>query len=141
MVRVKIKLVNNGKVPVFKHPGEDACCDCYANENVTIEVGKRALIPLGFAIQLPRRYEAVIRPRSGNSKDGIDEIIGTVDRGYTGQVFANIVNNTEETLNINIGDRVCQMAIRKTSNVKFKVVDKLKSSLRGDNGFGSTGKN
>ena len=78
---MKIKLFDGGKVPEYKTE-EASCADCYARlptESVTIIKGKRTCIPLGFALELPKGYEAVIRPRSGLSKKGIDAVIGTID--------------------------------------------------------------
>ena len=70
-VDVKIKLFDGGKMPEFKRKG-DACLDCKSRNCMTIPKGQRALVPLGFAIELPKDYEAIVRPRSGNTKDGID---------------------------------------------------------------------
>lgn len=63
MLSVKNKLIDNGTAPKFAHE-TDACADCYANEDVTIPIGDRRLVKLGFAMQLPNGYESVIRPRS-----------------------------------------------------------------------------
>lgn len=110
-MEVKIKLINDGTMPQKQHKG-DACFDCYANEDLTIEVGKRAKVPLGFALQLPDNWEAQIRPRSGLSSKGIDSCLGTVDANYRGEVCAIICNNSDTPFEIKRGDRICQMAIR-----------------------------
>lgn len=143
-MNVKIKLIKNGQLPKFTHNG-DACCDCYARpgeskESVYIiaEHG-RALIPLGFAIQLPAGYEAIIRPRSGLSKKGIDVCIGTIDSNYTGEVMANVVNNSAAPFIIENGDRICQLAIRRTEEIIWEQVEELADTERGSNGFGSSG--
>lgn len=137
---VKIKLMDNGKLPQFMHRG-DACCDCYSAEETVIKAGERKLVKLGFAIQLPEGYEAVVRPRSGLSKKGIDICIGTVDSSYTGEVMANVVNNSDDFFAIHFGDRICQLAIRKTEVIDFVTVEKLDETERGSNGFGSSGIN
>lgn len=141
-MNVKIKIVEGGKKPEYKRIG-DACLDCYARIVcklfVTIPKGSRALIPLGFALELPPEWEAVIRPRSGNSKNGIDIAIGTIDSNYRGEVMANVINNSDEDFIINDGDRICQLAIRQAPTVYFEVVDKLSETNRGSSGFGSSG--
>jgi len=109
-MKIKIKLINNGTMPQKQHE-QDACFDCYANEELTIEVGKRAKVPLGFALQLPDNWEAQIRPRSGLSSKGIDNCIGTWTL-ITGEVCAIICNNSDTPFEIKKGDRICQMAIR-----------------------------
>jgi len=139
-MNVKIKLMDNGKLPQFIHRG-DACADCYSAENAVIGIGDRKLIRLGFALQLPDGYEAVVRGRSGLAKKGIDVSIGTVDSNYRGEVMANVINNTDDFFEVNFGDRICQLAIRKTEVIDFVTVDKLDESERGENGFGSSGIN
>lgn len=140
-MEIKIKLINNGTMPQKQHE-QDACFDCYANEELTIEVGKRAKVPLGFALQLPGNWEAQIRPRSGLSSKGIDNCLGTVDANYRGEVCAIICNNSNTPYEIKKGDRICQMAIRLVmfSPQTLIEVSELDSSERGVNGFGSTGK-
>ena len=138
-MNVKIKLMENGKMPEFKRAG-DACLDCYSAEDIVINPGNRSLIKLGFAMEIPEGYEGVIRPRSGLSSKGIDECIGTIDSNYRGELKAIIINNATEPYYINFGDRICQLAIRKTENINFIQVEELDDSVRGINGFGSSGK-
>ena len=137
---VKIKLIDGGKLPQFQHVG-DACADCYAriDYDVTIPAHQRECIPLGFALELPDGYEAVIRPRSGESKRKHDTCIGTIDSNYRGEVMATICNNNIVPFVITDGMRICQMAIRKTEKVVFVVSDSLSDTERGTKGFGSSG--
>lgn len=139
-MNIKIVLEENGKLPVFKREG-DACLDCYSAEDVTIEYGKRKLVNLGFKIAIPKGYEGVIRPRSGLTSHGTDNGIGTIDSNYRGVVKACIINNDEDEkpIEIKIGDRICQLAIRKTEEVELEVVSELDETERGENGFGSSG--
>lgn len=140
-MNVKIKILDGGKMPEYKRKG-DACLDCYARiecKFVTIPKGTRALIPLGFMLELPADYEAVVRPRSGLTSDYIDVAIGTCDENYRGELMANVINNSGEDFVISNGDRICQLAIREAPKVMFEVVDKLSESNRGDKGFGSSG--
>ena len=137
-MKVKIKLIEGGKLPEFKH-SDDACCDCYARVGTEVKAGERKLVPLGFALELPIDYEAVIRPRSGLTSKGIDSAIGTIDAGYRGEVMACIINNSDEDIDILEGARICQMAIRKVPAIEFEVYQSLSTTERGDKGFGSTG--
>ena len=142
MVDVKIKIIKGGILPEFKTEGA-VCADCYARlgekEVMVIEPNCRALVPLGFALQLPHGFEAIIRPRSGLSKDGIDNCIGTIDEDYRGEVNAIVVNNSHEDWWIHNAERICQVAIREVPEVKFEVVEELSETVRGTGGFGSTG--
>lgn len=135
---IKVKLVEGGVMPVYKTKGA-ACADCYARLDVNIPAGKRALVPLGFCIELPEGYEAEIRPRSGNSKNGVDVCIGTVDCDYRGEVMACVVNNLGEGLAVEKGSRVCQMKVQKAEQFKFTQVEELSETERGEGGFGHTG--
>lgn len=135
---VKIKLFDNGKAPAYGREG-DACLDCYANGFARILHGQRAVVPLGFSLELPVGYEATVRPRSGLSKKGIDISIGTIDSNYRGEVMACVINNSGNTFVVAEGDRICQLAIREVPEIKWDIVEKLSESNRGTNGFGSSG--
>lgn len=137
-MKVKIKQIDGGKLPAYKRVG-DVCMDCYARTFNIIPAFGRKLIPLGFALELPVGYEAIIRPRSGNSKDGIDVCIGTIDTNYRGEVMACVCNTLDEDFRIEEGDRICQLAIREAPTVDWEVVDELSETERGANGFGSSG--
>lgn len=144
MTEVKIKLIDGGKMPEFKTEGAVAA-DCYAHisnatdNSITIAPRKRALIPLGFAIGLPKGWEVQIRPRSGLTSNSIDNGWGTGDWDYTGEYKACVINNSEEPFVVHDGDRVCQMAIREAPAISFKVVEELEETERGAGGFGHTG--
>lgn len=135
---VKIKLMNDGVLPQMQRDG-DVCFDCYCAESGIVQKGTRRLIKLGFALELPVGYEAVLRPRSGMSKNGIDVAIGTIDTNYRGEVMANIINNSSSDLGFVFGDRICQMAIREVPQINLISVDELSETVRGEKGFGSTG--
>lgn len=137
-IPIKIKLYNDGKLPVRKTTGA-SCFDCYANESALIKKGQRAKIPLGFGLELPYLFEAHIRPRSGLSLKGIDVVLGTIDEDFRAEISAVVINNSDEDFQIETGDRICQLAIRQYEKICFEVVDELNESNRGENGFGSTG--
>lgn len=138
---IKIKLIGGGKMPERKTDGAVGF-DCYARLGKACAVFEptcRGLIPLGFAMELPEGYEAVIRPRSGLSKKGIDETIGTIDFDYRGEVMACVVNNSKEDFRVYDGDRICQIVIREVPKVKLIEVSELSKTERGEGGFGHTG--
>ena len=137
-VKVKAVVVEGGTLPAYKRDG-DACMDCCSRVTIQIEPGHRALVPLGFLMELPFGYEGVIRPRSGLTSGEIDEAIGTIDSNYRGEVKGCIINNSSEVLYIEKGDRICQLAIREAPLIKWDVVEELSESERGANGFGSSG--
>lgn len=137
-VNIKIKQIGNGVLPIYKRDG-DVCLDCSSSKQVLVLPHKRATVPLGFAMELPRGFEAVVRPRSGLSKDGIDIAIGTIDSNYRGEVKACVINNTDEDFQIEAGDRICQLAVREIPIVTLELVAELSDTERGSDGFGSSG--
>lgn len=141
MTEVKVKLIDGGKLPLFKTVGA-SCADCYARlitPYVIVPAGKRCLVSLGFALELPSDYEAVIRPRSGLTSKGIDVGIGTIDEDYRGEVKACVINNSGEDFKIENLDRICQLKIQKSEKVSFVEVTELSETERNTDGFGSTG--
>ena len=139
-MKIKMKLFKGGILPVFKTEGAVAA-DCYANNEdaITIPSGKRALVPLGFAMELPNGYEAVIRPRSGLTSKGIDIGIGTIDCDYRGEVKACVINNSDAEFIVPGSFRICQIAIREVPETEFIIVNELSETERGSGGFGHTG--
>lgn len=139
-MNVKIKLIENGKIPEFKTDGA-VCADCYARceEDKIIFPHTRQLVSLGFAIELPKGYEAQIRGRSGLTSKKIDSGFGTIDWDYRGEVKACVINNGNKKFVVHNGDRICQMAIREVPQISFEQVDELSETERGNGGFGSTG--
>ena len=139
-MKIEIKLIDGGKLPEFKTDGA-VCADCYARCETPIEIkpNERKLIPLGFAVELPKGYEMIIRPRSGMTKNGVDAGIGTIDYDYRGEVMACLINNFSKAISVENGSRICQCAIRQVPDIEFEVVEQLSKTTRGSDGFGSTG--
>lgn len=110
--------------------------------SVELQPGKRALIPTGLKMALPRGYEAQIRPRSGLAyRHGVTMLNtpGTIDSDYRGEVKVLAVNLGEETYTIRHGDRIAQMVIAPVTQVKVTLTESLMETERGEGGFGSTG--
>lgn len=111
-------------------------------EPITIEPGKRTLIPVGFRMALPAGYEAQIRPRSGLAyKNGITMLNspGTIDSDYRGEVKVLAVNHGDGPFTVNYGERIAQMVIAPVQQAEIVSVKKLPETKRGAGGFGSTG--
>lgn len=95
------------------------------------------MVPLGFSLDVPDGYMAVIKPRSSFNKRGIWTGIGTCDSGYHGEYMAVLANLTGDDILIKKGDRVCQIVIEPV--VLADLVEDL-GEERKAGGFGSTGK-
>ncbi|MBV8637867.1 MAG: dUTP diphosphatase [Candidatus Eremiobacteraeota bacterium] len=145
-VRVALKrLPESQDLPLPSYMSDLAAgADLYAavRDDITLEPGMRALVPTGIAIALPPGYEAQIRPRSGLAlKSGVTclNTPGTIDADYRGHVQVLLVNLGKEPAVIKRGDRIAQMIVAPVNRAEFSVVEELPDSLRGANGFGSTG--
>lgn len=113
-----------------------------ADGPVTLEPGKRVLVPTGFAVELPAGWEMQIRPRSGLAvKNGVTVLNtpGTVDCDYRGPVGVCLINLGEEPFAIARGDRIAQAVIAEAPQAVLVEVASLDETARGAGGFGSTG--
>jgi dUTP pyrophosphatase len=143
---MKIQIVNKSRHPL---PGYatlfSAGMDLRANipEPIILLPGERKLIPTGLFIALPSGFEAQIRPRSGLAlKYGISLVNtpGTIDADYRGEIGIILINLSNESFQINDGERICQMVISKYEVIEWQNVSDLEETSRGVNGFGHTGK-
>lgn len=120
--------------------GMDLCAAIAAA--ITIEPGEIHLVPCGFAMAVPAGYEAQVRPRSGlASKHGISmpNAPGTIDADYRGEVKVPLINLGREPFTIEPRMRIAQMVIAPIAHCRIEEVDELDETVRGANGFGSTG--
>jgi len=110
-----------------------------------IPPGGRALIPTGFALELPEGYEGQVRPRSGLAlHHGIvlPNAPGTIDSDYRGELSVILANLGTETFTVRRGDRIAQLVIAPVTRAEWEEVADLESlsrSRRGSGGFGHTG--
>jgi dUTP pyrophosphatase len=112
------------------------------SEELTLKPLKREKVPVGICIELPKGYEAQIRPRSGLAANyGITLLNapGTIDWDYRGEISAILVNLSDEDFIIKRGDRIAQMVFNKVELPVIELVEEIETSSRGINGFGSTG--
>ena len=137
-MKVKIKKINDGKIPEYKTNGS-AGADCYSRIMWQVHPKEIIRIPLGFAVEIPEGYEMQIRPRSGLTSHGILSQLGTIDSDYRGEVNAVIINNSDENFMIEKYSRICQIVLAPVEKAEFEIVDNLSDTERGSNGFGSTG--
>jgi len=116
----------------------------FLDEPITLNPGKRALIPTGIHIGIPDGFEAEIRPRSGLAfKHGVTVLNapGTIDSDYRGEIKAILINLGDEPFTIRNGDRIAQMVFKNIVRGAWEVVETLPRTERGEGGFGSTGIN
>jgi dUTP pyrophosphatase len=145
IIELKIKqLEHNITLPEYATEGSSGMdLTAAITEAVCLMPLERKLIPTGLIIELPKGFEAQIRPRSGLSiKHGLTLVncVGTVDEDYRGEICIPMINLSSEPYTINRGDRIAQMVIASVQKVKVVKAETVSSTLRADGGFGSTGK-
>ena len=109
---------------------------------VTVDPGKRALIPTGLTIALPRGYELQVRPRSGLAlRNGVilPNSPGTIDEDYRGEVQVIVLNAGDTPFIIERGMRIAQAIVAPVVQAVWQEVEALDDTRRGTGGFGSTG--
>ena len=143
---MKIKIINRSKHQLPSYSTLlSAGMDVRANleEQIVLSPMERRLVPTGLYMAIPEGYEAQIRPRSGLAlKYGITLLNtpGTIDADYRGEIGVIIANLSQEEFIINDGDRIAQMVIAKYEKVEWALTENLDETVRGDGGFGHTGK-
>ena len=142
---MKIRIINTSgnALPEYKTP-DAAGMDLVANikETITLNSLERTLVPTGLHLEIPKGFEAQVRPRSGLAlKNGITclNAPGTIDADYRGEVGVILANLSREPFEINNGDRIAQLVIAKHETAQWELVEELSDSERGAGGFGSTG--
>ncbi|HGG63803.1 MAG TPA: dUTP diphosphatase [Rhodobacteraceae bacterium] len=110
---------------------------------LVIEAGARVLVPTGLRLEIPQGYEVQIRPRSGLAlKHGITlpNSPGTIDSDYRGPLGVILLNAGDQPFTVNHGDRIAQMVVAPVVQARFELVSELGETVRGEGGFGSTGR-
>ncbi|WP_349305911.1 dUTP diphosphatase [Clostridium swellfunianum] len=139
----KVKGYEDLPTPKFMTSGSVGM-DLFAaiDEEIILSPLERKKVPVGICIELPKGYEAQVRPRSGLAANyGITLLNapGTIDWDYRGEISAVLINLSNENFVIKRGDRIAQMVFNKVEIPVVELVEEIDASLRGSNGFGSTG--
>lgn len=141
---IEVKRVENCVLnPPSKGTDSSAGFDLSSNEGkFQLLQGEKKLVDTGFCWKIPEGFVGIIKPRSGLAhKHGIDILAGVIDSDYRGEVKVIMQNHGRKTVNIDWRDRIAQMVVIpiSISNAVIEVAE-LDDSVRGDGGFGSTGK-
>lgn len=143
---MEIKIINASEHPLPQYETAHAAgMDLRASitEEMILKPLQRLLVPTGLFIELPVGYEAQIRPRSGLAyKHGISIVNapGTIDADYRGEIKVLLVNLSDTDFKIVNGDRIAQMVVAKHETVSWQTVEQLGETVRGEGGYGHTGK-
>ena len=144
-MRIPIQRLDEGlPVPARSHPG-DAGYDLYARTDVRLApAGGRALVPTGIALAIPEGYAGFVQPRSGLAlKHGVTclNTPGLIDAGYRDEISVLLVNlDPHVAFDVQRGERIAQLVIQRVEEVEWDEVVALDDSVRGQGGWGSTGR-
>lgn len=137
------QLDRNLLTPEQAHEG-DAGIDLRCAVSFSLAPGERKRVPTGIAVEIPPGHAGLVLPRSGLAdRNGIALVNspGLVDSGYRGEIQVIVINlDAEETAEFERGDRIAQLMLVRFELPEIKVVGSLSDSIRGDGGFGSSGK-
>mgnify|MGYP001280660318 CR=1 FL=1 len=145
MIKVLIKKLSpDVKIPTYKTSGASGMdLMAFIKSAITIKPKTSCLIPTGLSMAFSENYEVQIRPRSGlAAKNNISVLNtpGTIDSDYRGELKVIIYNHGKENFVVNNNDRIAQMILTPVIKMELQETDKLPDTVRGDGGFGSTGK-
>jgi dUTP pyrophosphatase len=137
------KLKDGATLPSRAHRG-DAGLDLYACEAAHLGPGERWSVGTGVAVEIPEGHAGLVLPRSGLARDhGISLVNspGLIDAGYRGEVRVLLLNtDPAEVFRIEPGERIAQLVIAPVALAEPVEVESLGESVRGDGGFGSSGR-
>ena len=145
MVKILIKKTDKEvNTPKYKTDGSSGVdLSAFLEKKVVIKPNSSELIPTGLQVAIPEELEIQIRPRSGlaaKENIGVLNSPGTIDSDYRGELKIILFNHGKEDFIINNGDRIAQMVLVPIIKMEFEEVDSLPDTVRGQGGFGSTGK-
>ena len=145
MVKVVIKKLDSSvQLPTYKTDGASGMdLMAHIEKPIDLKPGKSCLVPTGLSVAFSEEYEIQIRPRSGlAAKNNISVLNtpGTIDSDYRGEIKIILFNHGSEDFIINNNDRVAQMILTPVIKMELEEKSELPKSIRGEGGFGSTGK-
>jgi dUTP pyrophosphatase len=147
MVKVNIHRLAHAEglpLPVYATAGSAGADLCSAEvTDIRLQPGKRVTFSTVLVLELPKGYEAQVRPRSGLARRfGVTLVNspGTIDSDYRGEVMVILVNLGDQPVTITRGDRIAQLVIAPVTRAELVEVTEVSASERGSGGFGSTGR-
>ena len=143
--KIKIKKLNeNATIPTYGSEFS-AGADLYSceGEDVIISSGETRLIHTGIALEIPQGYVGLIYARSGlATKRGLAPAnkVGVIDSDYRGEIMVALYNQSNIEQTVANGERIAQIVFTPYVAANFEVCEELDSTIRGEGGFGSTGR-
>ena len=145
MAKVLIKKLDPAvELPAYKTEGASGM-DLMAllNEPINLKPNSSCLVPTGLAVAFSTDFEIQIRPRSGLAAKNSISVLntpGTIDSDYRGEIKVILFNHGKNDFLINNKDRIAQIILTPVIKMDLEETDDLPETIRGEGGFGSTGK-
>ncbi len=133
------KLTDTATLPRYAHPG-DVGLDLYSQEEYTVQPGEVHIFYLGFALEFPSGYAAIVKDKSSVGSKGVVTVGGVFDAGYRGEYNVGLANFTNTPFPVAKNQKIAQLVIFPVVIADLEEVTELSQSARGTGGFGSTGK-
>ena len=145
MTKVLIKKLDPlVELPAYKTNGASGMdLMAFIKEPINLKPHTSFLVPTGISVAFPSEFEIQIRPRSGlAAKNNISVLNtpGTIDSDYRGEIKVILYNHGDKDFLINNKDRIAQMILTPVIKMSLEETDYLPETVRGEGGFGSTGK-
>ena len=145
MTKVLIKKLDPAvELPAYKTEGASGM-DLMAlvKKPINLKPNSSCLVPTGLAVAFSSDFEIQIRPRSGLAAKNSISVLntpGTIDSDYRGEIKVILFNHGKSDFLINNKDRIAQMILTPVIKMDLEETDDLPETIRGEGGFGSTGK-
>jgi len=140
-MQIKIKKLKPDAVaPAYAHPG-DVGMDVFSMDDYVLKPGERKIFELGFALEFPHGYAAIMKDKGSLPKNGgVHTMGGVFDAGYRGEYNVNLINLGREEYKVMKGHKIAQLVIFPVVIADLIEVEELSNTSRGTGRFGSTGK-
>lgn len=144
-MKVRLKKLNEKAIIPTYGSEHSAGADLYAciDNDIVINSGETAFISTGLAMELSEGYVALIYARSGLAcKRGLAPAnkVGVIDCDYRGEIKVALHNHSGEAQTVSVGERIAQMVVTPYIKCDFEEAEELSDTVRGEGGFGSTGR-
>jgi len=145
MPKVLIKKLDSAVIlPAYKTSGASGMdLKAFIKKSICIKSKTSSIISTGLSVAFSQDFEIQIRPRSGLAAKNSISVLntpGTIDSDYRGEIKIILYNHGDDDFIVNNGDRIAQMILAPVVKIELQETTNLPETIRGDGGFGSTGK-
>jgi len=139
---VRVKNTSGNELPMYQTAGA-AGCDIRSAEEDVILPGEKKIFMTGLSFEIPSGFECQIRPRSSLARNHgviVFNSPSTIDSDFRGELGILLVNTSNKNFKVDVGDRIAQLVFAPVTRAAFETVTELSETIRGQGGWGSTGR-